>query len=231
MEELEDKKVWCDIFKELDPLNVYIPIRLKNWLSNKFNPPTRKNNKDQKMKGTLLKEGNSWIVYYDDLVTTYPLSYTTRRELPLYPDRNLDLIEIAYTNNFKTEVEFEVADHPELGRAAKLHSVKRSEESNEEEIKKIIEQEENSKDLMSGELYKDESGLWVVWYWKEDEESFEGGKIPLNPDLQKKMAEFDFIENLIEGGEVNFLIVRDNKLCEEFMTYDYAKIVSSKKGE
>jgi hypothetical protein len=99
------------------------------------------------------------------------------------------------------------------------------------EIKKIIEQEENSKDQMSGELYKDESGLWVIWYWKEDEESFEGGKIPLHPDLQKKMEGLNFIENLIEGGEVDFLIVRDNKLCEEFMTYDYAKIVSSKKGE
>lgn len=34
---------WDDIFKEIESsLKIYLPIRLKNWIKNKFNPPTKK---------------------------------------------------------------------------------------------------------------------------------------------------------------------------------------------
>lgn len=233
MEELENKTAWDDLFTKMDPLNVYIPIRMKNWLINKFNPPTKKNNKSPKMKGTLLKKENEWVVTYEDLVTVYPLSYYTNKEIKIHPDNSL-LIGIAYTDSFKTEVEFEIVDHPEITgvRVAKLDVIERTKELNDECIKKIISEENHDNVQMEGELYKSDSGLWVVWYQLDDGEKFECGKIPLHPDLQKKMEGLDsFIESLIEGSEVDFLIVRDGRLCSEFMTYDYAKITSEKKEE
>jgi hypothetical protein len=34
---------WDDIFKEIETsLKIYLPTRLKNWIKNKFNPPTKK---------------------------------------------------------------------------------------------------------------------------------------------------------------------------------------------
>lgn len=37
---------WENIFQHVETqLNIDLPIRLKNWLTNNFNPPTNKNNK------------------------------------------------------------------------------------------------------------------------------------------------------------------------------------------
>lgn len=40
---MSNNEEWANIFKEIEEkLKIYLPIRLKNWIKNKFNPPTRK---------------------------------------------------------------------------------------------------------------------------------------------------------------------------------------------
>lgn len=84
---------------------------------------------------------------------------------------------------------------------------------------------------MKGELAKTKSGTWVIWYWKEDENSFEGGKIPVHPDIQEKMNQLDFMDHLSEGKEVDFVLVTDERICKEFSTNEYAKIVPPSEEE
>jgi len=82
---------------------------------------------------------------------------------------------------------------------------------------------------LKGELSKSESGRWAIWYWKEDRNSFEGGKYPVHPEIQEKMEQFEFMDYLSDGIEVEFVIVKDDKVCEEFGTNEYAKIVQPRK--
>ena len=39
----EQKPSWDNLFEKLErKLDIYIPIRAKNWVRNKYNPPTEK---------------------------------------------------------------------------------------------------------------------------------------------------------------------------------------------
>jgi hypothetical protein len=79
---------------------------------------------------------------------------------------------------------------------------------------------------MKGKLAKTENGKWVVYYWKEDSNSFEGGKFPILPQVQESISSLNYIEYILDNCEVEFEIVEMEQMDSEMSTNLYAKITS-----